>query len=311
MIGVKKNKNIKHRILLIGLLFLVPSITACSKDDDSTYAIYYKSLDGTRITSSVYSVSATDTEMLANELVEQMNTNYKSDEYTVIKPDNVEFSGVTVDGDVAKVHFSNDYYSMDNTTEVLLRAATVKTLCQVDGINSVVIFAGTEEAVGADGRAYGQMHIEDFVDRTDNSINNLEWTELTLYFANSKGDKLLPEKVKVAYSKTMSIEKLIVTQLIKGPDESQYQKTLPANLKLIDITVSDGVCFVNFDSAFMSELINVADVVEVYSIVNSLCQISYINSVKILIDGEANKVFRDSIDLSDTFMPDYSIVEIK
>ena len=72
--------------------------------------------------------------------------------------------------------------------------------------------------------------------------------------------------------------------------------------------MNDGVCYVNFDAAFTNEIVNVSDAIPIYSVVNSLCELSYINSVQILINGDSKVKFRDSISLQQQFEKDESLI---
>ena len=65
----------------------------------------------------------------------------------------------------------------------------------------------------------------------------------------------------------------------------------------------------NFDDSFMTESTDVSPELEIYSIVNSLCELSYINKVQISINGETNVKFKDSISLEYTFTRNLDIVK--
>jgi germination protein M len=70
----------------------------------------------------------------------------------------------------------------------------------------------------------GFISAGDFIINTSN-VNAYEKTELTLYFANSTGDKLVEEKRDVAHNINTSMEQLIVEQLIAGPSgNGGYQR---------------------------------------------------------------------------------------
>lgn len=73
--------------------------------------------------------------------------------------------------------------------------------------------------------------------------------------------------------------------------------TLPSDLKLLSISVSDGICYVNLSSSFLTEMVNVTSEIPVYSIVNSLCSLSNVSGVKIMINGDSAKSYRESISL--------------
>ena len=72
-----------------------------------------------------------------------------------------------------------------------------------------------------------------------------------------------------------------------------YPSINPAT-KIISVMTKDGICYVNLDENFLTVEGNVSTDVSVYSIVNSLVELSNINKVQILINGEVPSVFSAS-----------------
>ena len=95
------------------------------------------------------------------------------------------------------------------------------------------------------------------------------------------------------YESSYSIEKDVINRLIQGPFEDEYFRTLPANLQVISISVKDKICYVNFDSSFLTDALSIDGNLIVYSIVNSLTELPDIQRVQIMVDGDSNIVFRD------------------
>lgn len=56
----------------------------------------------------------------------------------------------------------------------------------------------------------------------------------------------------------------------------------------------DGICYVNLDESFLTVEGNVSTDVSVYSIVNSLVELSTVNKVQILVNGEVPASFSAS-----------------
>jgi germination protein M len=94
---------------------------------------------------------------------------------------------------------------------------------------------------------------------------------------------------------------MVVVKLIKGPSDSSVFATLPADMKLLNVSVNNGVCYVNLDSSFLTEMVNVSSEIPIYSIVDSLCDLESVDSVKIMVNGDSSKTFRESISLDNTF----------
>ena len=143
-----------------------------------------------------------------------------------------------------------------------------------------------------------------FIDNAGNEINAYEKTRLLLYFTNEDGERLIGVQTKpVVYSSNISMEKLVVERLIAGPDaenEELYPVINPAT-KVLGVTVKDGTCYVNLDNGFLTQTYNVSAEVQIYSIVNSLVELSNINKVQIAVNGNTDMIFREKISLSNVF----------
>lgn len=87
------------------------------------------------------------------------------------------------------------------------------------------------------------------------------------------------------------MEKLVVEQLISGPVNDETFPTISPDTKLVNITVRDNICYLTFDSAILTAVNNVTTDVTIYSIVNSLVELSNINKVQISIDGNKEENF--------------------
>lgn len=95
------------------------------------------------------------------------------------------------------------------------------------------------------------MMPDDFVQNTGSTLHSYQVRDLTLYFANEKGDALVPETVSVRYNSNLSVEKLIVEQLIKGPSQEGERAVVPPETQVLGVSSRDGICYVNLDQEFL------------------------------------------------------------
>jgi len=130
-----------------------------------------------------------------------------------------------------------------------------------------------------------------------------------LYFANEDGTALQPVYREVVYNSNISMERLAVEQLLKGPNTDIAFATLNPDAKLNSITVRDGVCYVDFDTSFLTQPNNVTSEVAIYSLVNTLVNITEVNKVQISINGETNVTFMENMNLSTMFERNLDIVQ--
>ena len=95
----------------------------------------------------------------------------------------------------------------------------------------------------------------------------------------------------------MPMERFIVEELILGPSgkvEGLYP-TINPETKILGVTTQDGVCYVNFDSGFLTSVNNVQAETAIYSIVNSLTELGNVTKVQILVGGEVPAGYEKSV----------------
>lgn len=299
----------------ISFLFLaVFLLAACSKDvkiqETSEYVVrlFYFNKQITRLVSESYEPTQTDSLALLGELLEAMRRDSENLDYRQAIPTEVKILDYSIDNGHAYIIFDNSYLNMDSTTEVLCRAAIVKTITQISEIEYVSLLTNDQPLLDSNNRPIGAMRASDFTDDTGGDINTYERVDLNLYFVNSAGDKLVLETREVVHSNTTPMEKLVIEQLMLGPSTEGLNPVLPSNTKLISIIVKDGTCYVNFDKNFLSGSVNAKDEVTIYAIVNSLVEIQSINKVQIAIEGETNKKYRETISLDNLFERNLDLV---
>ena len=90
-------------------------------------------------------------------------------------------------------------------------------------------------------------------------------------------------------------EKLI-NLLIEGPKNERLSKVIPEGTKLLGVNLEGNTLTINFSSEFLNYDNNAPSVKAnlVNSIVNTMTELTEINNVKFLIDGNENEEFRDS-----------------
>lgn len=302
-------KKFKSVLCIISLLTVsILGCIGCAKKDNGGYDIFYKNPAGNQLVTAKYKSETQDALKLAKELIEQMGVKQKKSEYVCLQPDYVVIENVTLESDIISVYFNKGYNDMPDEVELLLRAGLVKTITQIPEIQYVQIYVENVVAQYSDGKSMWLLEAEDFVDDSVSGMASIEWREVELYYANSLGDKLIRKRQKIAYSKNVSLEKVVMERLINGPSDRDIEATLPANLKLLSISVVDGVCYVNLDSSFLTEMVNVSSELPVYSIVNTLCSLKGIDSVRIMINGDTTKVYRDTVSLDSNLQFNYDII---
>ncbi len=301
------------------LLILLLCLLACGcgeQEDDETaggYAVYYTNTESTKMTSVSYKPESTTSEDLVNELLMQLATPPLESDRKVAKPESVVIEKAELDGHTLFLTFSEKYRDMDRIAEVLCRTAYVKTLTQIPGVEQVEFYVGKEPLKNEQGAEIGPMNGDSFIDDTDKEIGAYKVGDITLYYANKEGSKLVPVTVEAVLGRSVATEKIVVEKLIMGPDASTRGviATIPQGTKLLGISTDEGVCYVNLSEEFLKPLPDVKESVSLYSIVNSLCQLPNIDKVQFAINGDSERTFIEDISFSTLFEKNKELVEVK
>ena len=292
----------KRKIMLLaGCLCLSVMLASCGKRTDvgkEDPFIYCLNEDRTGLTKISYDFPEGNAEETARAVLEELKEPAEEIEYTAPIPKEVKVQGCRLRGSILDVDFNSAYLEMGALEEKLVRAAIVQSLVLIDGINAVSFTVDGEMLKDSTGFPVGLMNEDDFVENTGSSPTAYQTDTLTLYFADKEGDSLVPREVDVRYSSNVSREKLIVEKLMQGPSGSGAYPTINPDANLLSVTIKDGICYVNFDSTFLTGAYDVLPEVTVYSIVNSLVEGTEAQKVQITINGETDAKYMETVDLS-------------
>ena len=305
-------KKMSNYLVLFLLMIMCLLCLGCGRENgqngaDSGYTIYYLNASGNQLMGNPYEPQAVDQETLVQELMAALNTVPTDLECQSAIPSQVEKMSFRVEANVLHLYADANYALMDSVKEILCRAALTKTLTPIPGIDYLTIYCAEQPIMDGAGNPVGMLAASDFVDSI-RDVNSFEKTEMTLYFANETGDMLVAEKREVMRSTNTSVEKLIVEQLIEGPKGIGRFATMPKDVKLLSVSVNETVCSINLDAAFLNNTLEVKEYIPIYSIVNSLSELSTVSRVQIRINGSEDAVFRDLIPLSTVFVRNYDYI---
>ncbi|MCI7106793.1 MAG: GerMN domain-containing protein [Lachnospiraceae bacterium] len=301
-------KKIMAVTLLLALLLLM--VAGCGREKkEGEYFVYYLNADVTKLVPEKVELTQKEEKSRIEELLEALQTQPEDASLRRTIPSNVKVLGFSVMSYQITVDFSREYYEMEATEEILTRAAIAKTLLQVTDYPYVMFTVESEPLVNSNGTNVGAMSLDSFVENPGEQINSSQKTTLTLYFSNKEGNRLIPETREVHYSSNISLEKLVMEQLMEGPKKSGLQATIPTGTKLITITVVDSVCYVNLDEMFLNQNKEINEQVVLFSIVDSLTELPSIEKVQISINGDTSGKCRYTYDFATMYQADLSIVE--
>ena len=308
---MKRKKDVSFLLVLLLAFGLLSGCGRGEQVKQSGFGLYYLSADKTDLVKvSAEKEGKTKEEQIKHVLDVLQKPKEESEDYQSPFIKDVSVKEFEVDGKQVDLSFNEKYRSLDTTEEVLLRAAVVKSLVQISGIQYVSFYIEREPLLRSDKMPVGLMSSEDFVQNVGSSLHFYQSTSLTLYFANKAGDGLVKETVNnVRYNSNISMERLVIEQLLKGPSSSGAYETLPANTKILSVSTKDQICYVNFDQELMNMKSNVKPEILIYSIVNSIVESGTAGQVQISINGESDIRFGQSVPLDQPLSRNLDLVE--
>ncbi len=128
------------------------------------------------------------------------------------------------------------------------------------------------------------------------SDEQLRKTMISLYYENKETKKLMPE-ARLVDVKLLINEpyKLLIDLLIEEPKNSSLRTVIPKNVTVNKIELNSDVLYIDFSKEFIENheggLENETNTI--YSIVNTLTELTEVNGIKILIDNKENMSFKD------------------
>lgn len=324
---MKQYRLKKERVFLWSRIFLLPVLmfafllAGCTKEKETEIQkvtielpegftkLYYMNDARTKVVSENFKLSFGTLEEQVSELLTILEATLWTEEEKDLISDRNPIYEYKIDANgLLSLRYSSDYNTQSGITEVLRRAALVKTLCQLDNITAVEFFIGTQPLLTSAGKPVGMLTAESFIDSTGENTEFYQEVKVSIYFANEAGNALQPSYLRITYDGTVTTERLILQALLEGPVQDDLRPVLPKGTVLNKVTIRDGICYVDFNEKFLEKQEGITPEVTVYAVVNSLTELSNVYKVQFLINGATKKNY-GSLDFSQTFERNLEIVE--
>lgn len=307
-------------IFFVALIMTVTSFcSACGKKKTENYVGYYVfSIDTTetKVAYEKYTPTSKTVTKLIDEFLKKLQTDPDDISMKRAIPDDVVVDNYVLNdlGELS-LYMNSSYGNYTGASEILRRAAIVKTLCQIDGVNGVQFYVAGQPIADSDMHAIGIMTADTFIDNTDGEKSYKQKAMVTVYFADSTGTFLQEVPIEITYDAAIPLEQLVVEQLMKGPgaiegiEKDSMFATIPEGTHLNKITVKEKTCYIDFSQEFLNKRKNITADVAIYSVVNTLVELSTINKVQFSIDGEQVLTYNDSVNFGESFERNLDIVK--
>jgi len=292
----------KIRKSFLCLILAALMLGGCKKEEvqENGYQIYYTDEEGKRIQSESYIPEKEDPEYLLEQMMKKWAEDVEDKKMISAKPKEVELLSYEIEKRSLVVDFSSAYNELSNTEEIMLRTSLSKTMLQIPEIKSVQIMIEGEKLTDKMGKVIPSMTDKSFVNVDDIGVDGFETIEYPFYFADDNGN-LEVEKRTIHYSSSSEKLQTVLKQLISGTKKKSLNGVIASDTKILNSKIENGLCTVNFSKEFNYSVDGVLPDISIYALVNTLCELNGVTSVKINIEGDTESYYLDTVDLSSPF----------
>ena len=221
--------------------------------------------------------------------------------YKIPVADGMTYQRYSYDGKgLVTIMFNLDYDTAENYQILLCKMAFTKTLCQVNGISGVSF--ELSDLIGEKKVDTSVYNAESFSTIGDNFMEASY--SVTIYTPDNTGKRLDKHTTEIDALSYKAPEEQIMEAL---RNSQEWKSPIDKDVDILDIHVLDRVCYVNFSKTFLDHVGDYDDKVIIYSLVDSLTELSDVDGVVFEVEGSQDLVYGENLDFSETYTANYSM----
>lgn len=311
------------KVYLLFLFILTGLLMACGTEEpvaeepvvleeNQIYA-YFVNTDKTDIVQEVYTLeNSGDVLADADGLIEFLENAEANVDYQTPIPEGITYIETrpgSRHGGLEAV-FNVLYDSVDAESLLFFKACTVKSLLQLEGIDSVTLSLTDVANANEDTATVSESFDADSFNMSfDSESGYKQKGTIVLYFANESGEALKEYRKTVEISNNTSLARIVVESLIDGPEGEGYTATLSEKTTIQNLSVKDGICYVDLSDEFYDTNNTLKNDIIVYSVVNSLVELPTVSKVQFLKNGEKQPFYRETMPFDGIFERNLDLIE--
>ena len=176
-------KSIYFWLLLLAASLLFTGCKGGGEGEGDGPFLYYVNAEGTELVKQETDRLDSETESAVEDMLEDLQKTVDAIDYKSAFPQGVAVEEWSLEQGVVKLHFTESYEEMEKAAEVLLKAAVVQSLTQIEGVESVEFYIGDQPLTRKDGTVEGPVTANDFVQITGSSLHSYQVKDFGLFFA--------------------------------------------------------------------------------------------------------------------------------
>ena len=151
-------------ILIMGLCLCTACAGRNTEQQGTAWQIYYVNNDETKIVGREYVSQTTDTELLFEEMLDELARIPEKMEYETPLASEISVRQHTMDNGLLTLDFDESYKKLRGVREILIRASIVRTMTQLPGVERVAFTVKGEQLTDGTGAAVGIMTADSFIE---------------------------------------------------------------------------------------------------------------------------------------------------
>ncbi len=138
---------------------------------------------------------------------------------------------------------------------------------------------------------------------------NIVTVNTKLYFSDELSSSLIAKDVTFDINENEDKYYFTLKKLILGPEDNNMYPSVNPKTEVNKVTVKDGLCTIDFSDTLIEYNTggSTREMMCLYSIVNTMCEFSEIESVIFTVNGESISTF-GQFDMSEAYSKDLSMV---
>lgn len=293
-----------NTLIIMCILLVMLSVTACQVEEEpeieTNYTIFYMNGTTDGLEPLRINLKAVEINDRIQEIIKYLGYNDEEGIYNSCLMEKLKISQYSLAGQQLQLYFEGDYGSFTPAESLLMRAALVKTFCQLDEVTEIGLYVNGNPLLNFDGTPFGFMTNSDFVHYSSTNPRGKK-VKAVLYYADTDGCHLKELQKKLLKEEHELSEHMLIQALMQNPESDEYLRVIPDHTVLLGIRTVDGTCYVNFNSTFIESTYSVEPQVVVDAIAKTLTKVDEIDRVKIQVEGKSDIMFLDTVDLRETY----------
>ena len=312
-------KRIKFLVLLLSVVLLTGCKAETSDETSKAQALksneiyaYFVNTEQTDLVPVAYTKKASnDISKEVSKLLAFMEKE-GSKEYRSAIPKGITYKGNQYNQSEKQMTLSFDvlYDSVDAQSLLFFKACVVQSVIQLDYIDMVTIslsdVTNNDEETAT---VVENFDADSFTMSFGDASGYKQKGTIVLYFATEDGEALKEYHKTVEISNNTSLAKLVVESLIAGPEANGYTATLSKDITIRNVSVKDGICYVDLSDEFYDTKNSLKNDIIIYSIVNSLVELPTVSKVQFLKNGEKQQFYRETMPFDGIFERNLDLVK--